>query len=271
MKKIIFTCFIIIAIFITFTDCSLGRNDKTILVKAKAKVEVKSKLATSIINKSNQIIIKSAVIIKNKIIVIDPEHANKSNMDLEAIAPGSSKMKIKDGGGAQGIITNSPEYLINMRVALKLKSFLEASGYTVIMTKTSNSLSLGNIERANIGNNANANLVIRIHADSSGNGQVTGASVLVPMAINSNTKHIYEESKRCGTIVLDTLVKNVHMKNRGVVIHSDMTGFNWSKVPVILVEMGFLSNVTEDRLLSSEGYENEIAKGLATGIVSAEN
>ncbi|MGM9933770.1 MAG: N-acetylmuramoyl-L-alanine amidase, partial [Clostridium sp.] len=47
----------------------------------------------------------------------------------------------------------------------------------------------------------------------------------------------------------------------------DMTGFNWSKVPVILVEMGFMSNPEEDKLLSDEGYQNKLAQGLCNGIV----
>ena len=37
------------------------------------------------------------------------------------------------------------------------------------------------------------------------------------------------------------------MENRGVVERNDLTGFNWSVVPVILVEMGFQSNVEEDK------------------------
>jgi len=42
-----------------------------------------------------------------KVIVIDPGHANRSNLNLEANAPSSSVMKIKDGGGAAGINTKN--------------------------------------------------------------------------------------------------------------------------------------------------------------------
>ncbi|MBC8062727.1 MAG: N-acetylmuramoyl-L-alanine amidase [Clostridiaceae bacterium] len=226
------------------------------------KPEVKPKEVTP------KVVVQAA----NKVIVIDPGHANKSNLTKEALAPGpdSSEMKIKDGGGAQGVVTKTPEYLVNMRVAMKLKTLLEASGFKVVMTKTDNSLSLGNIERANIGNNANANLVIRIHADSEPSGSATGASMLVPAAINANTKAIHDESKRCGTIILNTLTSEVGMKKRNVDEHSDMTGFNWSKVPVILVELGFLSNANEDKLLSSDDYQNKIAQGLLHGIIAAE-
>jgi len=204
-----------------------------------------------------------------KVIVIDPGHASRSNMQTEPQAPGSNVMKIKDGGGAQGISTRTPEYVVNMNVSIKLKKYLEEKGYTVIMTKIDNSLSLGNVERAEIWNNANAALAIRIHADSSENSSVKGASMLIPTNQMECTRSIYSESKRCGEIVLSNLVKEVGMANRGVVPHDDMTGFNWSRVPVILVEMGFLSNPDEDRLLSSSDYEDKIAKALADGIIEA--
>ncbi|MFL0270267.1 N-acetylmuramoyl-L-alanine amidase family protein [Candidatus Clostridium radicumherbarum] len=206
---------------------------------------------------------------KSKVIVIDPGHANRSNLEKEPLAPGSTTMKIKDGGGAQGVATGTPEYRVNMNVSLKLKALLQNYGYTVVMTKTQDSQSLGNVERANVGNNANADLVIRIHADSSTSTSAKGASMLVPSPINDNTKAIYSASKSYGKTVLNTLVQEVGMQNRGVTEHSDMTGFNWSKVPVILVEMGFLSNPNEDKLLSSDTYENKIAKALADGIITA--
>jgi N-acetylmuramoyl-L-alanine amidase len=204
-----------------------------------------------------------------KIVVIDPGHASKANSQKEPNAPGSSVMKIKDGGGATGISSKVPEYHINMEVAQRLKILLEQKDYNVIMTKTDNSISLGNVERAKIGNEAKANLVIRIHCDSNDNSAAAGASILVPQPVNENTKKIYEESKRCGEIVINTLTKQVGMKNRGLIYSKDMTGFNWSDVPVILVEMGFLSNPQEDRLLSSSNYQDKLAKALADGIVEA--
>jgi len=216
---------------------------------------------TSTVQQSNQN--------KNKVIVIDPGHANRSNLEKEPLAPGSTVLKIKDGGGAQGVATGTPEYRINMNVSLKLKAILQNSGYTVVMTKTQDAQSLGNVERANIGNSANAALVIRIHADSNTSSSAKGASMLIPSPINNDTKAIYAASKNYGKTVLNTLVQEVGMQNRGVIEHSDMTGFNWSKVPVILVEMGFLSNPDEDRLLSSDAYENKIAKALADGIITA--
>lgn len=199
-------------------------------------------------------------------IVIDPGHGDKANLQTEPIAPGSSEMKIKDGGGATGVYTGIPEYKVNLSVSLRLKTILEKEGYNVLMTKTKASENLGNVERAEVGNNAGAKLVIRIHADSCRDSSVKGASMLVPAQNSEYTKNIYTESERCGRIILDTLIKEVGMNNRGVVERNDLTGFNWSKVPVVLVEMGFLSDPDEDKLLASDSYEQRLAQGLADGI-----
>ena len=88
-----------------------------------------------------------------------------TNLEKEKQSPDSDIMKIKDGGGAEGVITKVPEYEVNMKVAVKLKDLLEKNNFNVIMTKTTHSESPGNIERANVGNDNNAYLEIRIHCD----------------------------------------------------------------------------------------------------------
>lgn len=201
----------------------------------------------------------------NKTIVIDPGHASKADTGKEPVSPNSSVLKYKQTGGAQGVITNTPEYKINMQVALKLKAYLEEEGFNVVMTKTDNSKTMTNIERAKLGNEANAGLVIRIHADSAENKSANGASMLVP-SYNEHTKEIYNQSKLFGEVILNTVTNEVGMKNRGVIERSDMTGFNWSTVPVVLIEMGFLSNPQEDKNLSNEEYQNKIAKGIVKGV-----
>ena len=54
--------------------------------------------------------------------------------------------------------------------------------------------------------------------------------------------------------------------NRGVTQTDEMTGINWSKIPVTLIEMGFLSNPTEDRYMQKKSTQNKMAKGMADGI-----
>ena len=62
------------------------------------------------------------------------------------------------------------------------------------------------------------------------------------------------------------MCKNTGAKSRGVTRTDTMSGINWSKVPVTIIEMGFLSNEKEDKLLDSENYQNKIVQGMVNGI-----
>ena len=203
-----------------------------------------------------------------KTIVIDPGHCRKVTSEKEAVSPDSNEMKPKNVEGATGVSTRTPEHVIALNVSMKLKTLLEKDGFKVIMTRTTSTESIGNIARAEIGNKNNADLVIRIHADSTDSSSVKGASMLVPGNVGY-AKSISNISKQYGQIILKELINNAGMNNRGVVTRNDLTGFNWSKVPVVLIEMGFLSNPDEDKLLSSDSYEQKIAVGLEKGIVNA--
>lgn len=62
------------------------------------------------------------------------------------------------------------------------------------------------------------------------------------------------------------MCKATGAKNRGVMYTNSMTGINWCKVPVTIVEMGFMSNPSEDRKMASSSYQKKIVKGIANGI-----
>ena len=64
------------------------------------------------------------------------------------------------------------------------------------------------------------------------------------------------------------LAEETGARDRGIVEREDMTGFNWSEVPVILVEMGFLSNPEEDQAMSTDSYRKKLADGITRGIES---
>lgn len=201
----------------------------------------------------------------NITIVIDPGHSSTGTSGNEPVSPNSSTTKLKDGLGATGVFTNVPEHKTNMSVALLLKEELQSKSYNVILTKNEVSESKSNIERAEVGNKNNADLVVRIHADSCEDSSVSGASIHVP-AKNEYTSSFYEISKSYGTKILDTYADEIGMRNRGVVERNDLTGFNWSKVPVVLIEMGFLSNKEDDTFISNTENHPKIAKAIADGV-----
>ena len=210
---------------------------------------------------------KDAKAISGKIICIDPGHQVKQNSELEKVAPDSDEKKPKVSSGTAGIATGDMEYVLNLAVGLKLKKLLEDGGATVVMTRTTHDVNISNIERAKIGNDAKSDLVIRIHADGSDNRDVKGISMLIP-----SSRHVGEAlaatSKKAGGIVLNEVIAVTGAKDRGLSVRDDMTGFNWSTVPVILIEMGFMSNADEDRLLATDEYRDKLAIGLYNGCVA---
>jgi N-acetylmuramoyl-L-alanine amidase len=200
-----------------------------------------------------------------KTIVIDPGHSSVGNSQEEPISPNSTKTKHKDVLGAIGVYTKIPEHKTTVSIGLILKEELEKNGFKVIMTKEKVETSLSNIERAEIGNKNNADLVIRIHADGANSQSVSGASILIPPK-NEYTSEISDLSMDYGKRIIDTYTTNLNLKNRGCAYRDDMTGFNWSKVPVVILEMGFLTNIEEDKFISDTNNHEKIAKAIANGI-----
>lgn len=201
-------------------------------------------------------------------IVLDPGHSSKSSSETEYTSPDSKEKKLKDTTGATGINSNMPEYEITDKVSKKLKQLLEKDGYNVILTKNNVSEQRSNIERANIGNMSNANLLIRIHCDSVDSQSANGASMLVPEVKGYVTKDIAQKSYLYGQKIIDSYTKTTGIYNRGVIKRNDLTGFNWSKVPVVLLELGFISNPKEDAYLSNSENYNQICEGIKKGINS---
>lgn len=203
---------------------------------------------------------------KNITICIDPGHQLKAITAKEAFAPGSNEKKPGVSSGTRGVFTKKPEYQLNLEVALKLRDLLQAKGYRVVMTRDKNDVTISNIERAEIANKAGADLFVRIHADGSESGEAMGFSILYPAEDSPYTKGIFNESKKAARFMETEIKRATRAKSRGIVQRDDMTGFNWSKVPVVLIEMGFMTNRDEDAILSTEDYQNKMAEGMLKGI-----
>jgi N-acetylmuramoyl-L-alanine amidase len=203
---------------------------------------------------------------RTPVVVLDPGHDLRSNPATEPIGPRSSTLKIKDGGGTRGVVSRLTEAELNLRVALRLRPLLEQAGVRVVMTRTKTAgTSMGNIARARIANRAAAALFLRIHADGSTDRSARGTHTLHPAFRKGWTDDIYAASKRAAVIVQSETRRALGFPDGGLQERSDFTGFNWSDVPVILVELGFMTNSTEDRLLATEAYQRRAAVGLCRG------
>lgn len=200
------------------------------------------------------------------LIAIDAGHQAKGDNGKEPLGPGSGEMKTRVASGTQGVSTGVPEYKLTLAVALKLQSELENRGYQVLMIRTENDVSISNAERAQMANEAGAAALVRIHADGVDNSSVHGASTLCMTADNPYNASLYSQSRALSQDIVDSLCAATGAKNRGVQETDNMTGINWSEVPVSIVEMGFMSNPEEDERMQTEDYQAQIAAGIADGL-----
>ncbi|HEY5541498.1 MAG TPA: N-acetylmuramoyl-L-alanine amidase [Coriobacteriia bacterium] len=201
------------------------------------------------------------------VVVIDAGHEGSPPSGVEPIGPGSSTMKVKLESGTSGVVTHVDESLRNLQVALVLQKVLEARGVSVLMVRTSQNVKISNAQRAQIANNAHAALFIRLHCDS-GPSSVTGILTLEPGKNWYKDHPIVASSAVAAKLIHKATLSATGAKDRGITPRTDLTGFNWSQVPSVLVEMGMMSNPGEDHKLGTAAYQQKLADGMANGIVA---
>ena len=202
---------------------------------------------------------------EGKLICIDAGHQATPNTDTEPVGPGAEDKKAKVSAGNTGVTTGTEEYELNLEVALKLQSALEARGYTVKMIRTSNDVDISNAARAELANSDKADAFIRIHANGSTDTNASGVMTVCQTKDNPYNADIYDSCKRLSADVLSGMAAATGANSEGVWETDSMSGINWCKVPVTIVEIGYMTNSEEEKLVTSD-YQNLLAKGIADGI-----
>lgn len=200
------------------------------------------------------------------IVCLDPGHQAAENTAGEPIFPGSPEYKAKVSSGTRGTITKISEHVINLEVAKLLEKELQTHDIDVVMVRDKAEVNISNRERAEIANTSEAHLFVRLHCDYSSDPQRTGIGLFYPSQERELVQGTFDNSKRAASIFYDTF-KSAGFTTHEPISRSDITGFNWSKVPVLLVEMGFMSNPEEDKLLSDSQYRLKLAKTMSQGIL----
>lgn len=187
-------------------------------------------------------------------VCIDPGHQG-SWVDMSAqepMAPGSSQTKNKATTGTAGNYSKVPEYEVNLEVSLVLEKELASRGYKVVMTREDNDKAISNKERAEFATESGADITVRIHANSDNSTSAAGALTMAPTSSNQYLdKEIIEKSNTLASCIIDSYCNATGLANKGVISADNMTGTNWSTVPVAILEMGFMSNQNDDLYITN--------------------
>lgn len=200
------------------------------------------------------------------VVVIDPGHQGRGDSSTEPNGPGSSTMKARVTGGTHGTTTGVYEYQLTLVISQQLQAELENRGYTVYMTRTSHDVNISNMERAQYATSVGGEIAVRIHANGVDNASVSGALALAPSSSNPYIAYLSDSSWNLSKCILDAYCAATGMRNQGVSTSDTMTGINWSTVPVTILEMGYMTNPTDDVNMEDPAYQARMVQGIADGI-----
>jgi N-acetylmuramoyl-L-alanine amidase len=182
----------------------------------------------------------------------------------------------------RNVQNGTSEAHVDWAVASKLRDALEAKGYEVVMTKSSENELVRNKDRALVANRARAALMIRLHCDAS---TERGFAVYYPdrpgRAKDGTTgpgARVIEESRRAAEAIHSGLAEGLSGALGDNGVRTDyqtkvgreqggaLTGSIFSEVPVVTVEMVVLSNAGDADFIKTEEGLRRMAESLAEGV-----
>ena len=217
---------------------------------------------------------------KQKIIVLDPGHGGQD--------PGAIS------------VSGKHEKDLTLKMAKETKILLEKKGYKVVLTRDKDFYIplRGRIQKAH---EANADLFISIHADSAKNKSAKGLSIYTisekasdkeaaalaerenkadilfgmdladyqpevgNILIDFAKKYAMDQSSIYADYVVDEMKKEVNLRQNA----HRFAGFVVLKspnIPSVLLEMGYLSNPQEDKLMQTESYRKKLGTALVRAV-----
>ena len=196
-------------------------------------------------------------------VCIDPGHPSENN----------------DG---RQLLNGVREVEINWAVAQALRKLLEEKGYAVVLTKSSLGEYVTNRRRAEIANEAGADLMLRLHADSEG---PAGFTIYHPRkqgqlkGMKGPSPEMIEASGRAAKAFHGALASTLrqHLKDNGVKGDEQtfigrkqgaLTGSIYSRVPALLIEMANLAKPQDAKWISLPQNQETLAQALLAGIAA---
>ena len=204
--------------------------------------------------------------------------AAESGRTVVCIDPGHPS----EVASGQNIQNGTSEAHVDWVVAEKLRAELEARGYEVVLTKSSEGELVRNKDRALIANRARAALMIRLHCDASA---ARGFAVYYPdrqgRAKDGSVgpgPRVIEESRRAAEALHAGLAEGLQGALQDNGVRTDyqtkvgrdqggaLTGSIFSEVPVVTIEMVTLSDPGDAEFITTEAGQRRMAAAIADGV-----
>lgn len=195
-----------------------------------------------------------------RLVVIDPGHGGK---DTGAIGP--NKVYEKD---------------VVLDISHRVRKQLEAQKIAVRMTRTGDTYpSLD--QRTDYAYKVSADLFVSIHADGAGDSSAQGVETFITSVEGGESSNHYGQGGDVFAVrnneydaanaILGFSIQSNHVKaskrsDRGL-RRARFAVLRSAPCPAALVECGFLTNPSEESLLNSTSYRENVARGISNGIL----
>ena len=178
------------------------------------------------------------------------------------------------GGYDPGAITKQGVYekSINLQIAQKVEEMLGPSGIEVFLTReedvdyvpdgvkgktTKKQIDLN--RRIDMAKDANADIFVSLHVNATASGQDSGAETFYQFQS--------ESGQRLAELIQQELIK-VPAMNRRIAKPGDFYIIKNTKMPAVIVEVGYLSSMKEQKKLQQSWYQEQLARAIAKGIAN---
>jgi N-acetylmuramoyl-L-alanine amidase len=208
--------------------------------------------------------------IKNVIVGKDNSSSGNSRGDdrVGNINYSNFKVVIDPGHGGYetgAIVSGVKEKNLNLEISKKLNTYLKNSGVKTYMTRTTDKY-VGLYERSGLANSVNADLFISIHNNTQPQTSISGSMTLYyPNGTNKNGFNGY----KFASIVQKNLNMKLGTDNKGIIERPHLAVLRTSKMPAVLVEVGYMTNKTELKKLLTDSYKEKAAKVLSDSVLEA--
>lgn len=172
-------------------------------------------------------------------IVLDPGHGG---FDAGAIGP-----------------TGLTEKEVVLAISLKAAELLEDNGHQVILTRDDDTF-VSLQDRVKLANNSDAGLFVSVHSNAAHRNTAKGIETYHAPNRRSDSYFLANTMQR-------SMISHLNLYDRGVKSDNFYVIRN-TEMPAVLLEIGFLSNREEERLLRDNSFREKAARSIADGIES---